>query len=256
MEKRHLDQRLAQMAAEGTRFKPGVNVGDDMTGSDLQARYDAVVLAVGATVGRDLPVPGRELGGILQAMDYLPHANRHAKDTSYDVPVSADGKHVVIIGGGDTGADCLGTTHRQGAASVTQLEILPRPADERPDAQPLADLADDLPHVLGPRGGRRPGLRGEHGALRRRRGRPGAVARARRRRAGRGTVHADRGHGARDPGAARAAGHGLHRVRSRTACSPSSASRSTGAATSPATRRSCRPCRACSSPATRAAVSR
>ncbi len=136
MEKRHLDKRLAQMAAEGTRFKPGVNVGEDMTGSDLQARYDAVVLAVGATVGRDLPVPGRELGGILQAMDYLPHANRHAKDTSYDVPVSANGKHVVIIGGGDTGADCLGTTHRQGAASVTQLEILPRPADERPDVNP------------------------------------------------------------------------------------------------------------------------
>jgi len=136
MEKRHLDKRLAQMAAEGTRFKPGVNVGVDMTGSDLQARYDAVVLAVGATVGRDLPVPGRELGGILQAMDYLPHANRHAKDKSYDVPVSANGKHVVIIGGGDTGADCLGTTHRQGAASVTQLEILPRPADERPDVNP------------------------------------------------------------------------------------------------------------------------
>jgi glutamate synthase (NADPH/NADH) small chain len=136
MEKRHLDQRLAQMAEEGTRFKPGVNVGVDMTGADLHARYDAVVLAVGATVGRDLPVPGRDLGGIMQAMDYLPHANRHASDPSYEVPVSAQGKHVVIIGGGDTGADCLGTVHRQGAASVTQLEILPRPADERPDANP------------------------------------------------------------------------------------------------------------------------
>jgi glutamate synthase (NADPH/NADH) small chain len=136
MEKRHLDQRLAQMAAEGTRFKPGLNVGVDMTGADLHARYDAVVLAVGATVGRDLPVPGRDLGGIMQAMDYLPHANRHASDASYEVPVTAQGKHVVIIGGGDTGADCLGTVHRQGAASVTQLEILPRPADERPDANP------------------------------------------------------------------------------------------------------------------------
>jgi glutamate synthase (NADPH) small chain len=136
MEKRHLDQRLAQMAAEGTRFKPGLNVGVDMTGADLHARYDAVVLAVGATVGRDLPVPGRDLGGIMQAMDYLPHANRHASDSAYEVPVSAQGKHVVIIGGGDTGADCLGTVHRQGAASVTQLEILPRPADERPDANP------------------------------------------------------------------------------------------------------------------------
>jgi glutamate synthase (NADPH/NADH) small chain len=136
MEKRHLDQRLEQMAAEGTRFKPGLNVGGDVTGDDLRARYDAVVLAVGATAGRDLPVPGREHAGILQAMEYLPHANRHVSDPSYDVPVSAKGKHVVIIGGGDTGADCLGTVHRQGAASVTQLEILPRPADARPDANP------------------------------------------------------------------------------------------------------------------------
>jgi glutamate synthase (NADPH) small chain len=136
MEKRHLDRRLAQMAAEGTRFKPGVDVGADLTGSALRARYDAVVLAVGATAGRDLPVPGRELDGILQAMDYLPHANRHVSDPSYDVPVSARDKHVIIIGGGDTGADCLGTTHRQGAKTVTQLEILPRPADERPDANP------------------------------------------------------------------------------------------------------------------------
>jgi glutamate synthase (NADPH) small chain len=136
MEKRHLDRRLAQMVEEGTRFKAGLDVGADVTGADLRARYDAVVLAVGATVGRDLPVPGRELGGILQAMDFLPHANRHASDESYEVPVSAKGKHVVIIGGGDTGADCLGTTHRQGAASVTQLEILARPADERPTANP------------------------------------------------------------------------------------------------------------------------
>ena len=79
MEKRHLDRRLAQMAAEGTRFRPGVDVGVDITGAQLRARYDAVVLAVGATVGRDLPVPGRELGGVLQAMEYLPHANRRAQ---------------------------------------------------------------------------------------------------------------------------------------------------------------------------------
>jgi glutamate synthase (NADPH/NADH) small chain len=136
MEKRHLDRRLAQMAAEGTRFKAGVDVGTDLTGDGLRARFDAVVLAVGATAARDLPVPGRELGGILQAMDYLPHANRHVNEESYEVPVSAEGKHVVIIGGGDTGADCLGTTHRQGAASVTQLEIMPRPEDERPVANP------------------------------------------------------------------------------------------------------------------------
>jgi glutamate synthase (NADPH/NADH) small chain len=136
MEKRHLDRRLQQMADEGTRFKPSVHVGAELTASSLRARYDAVVLAVGATAGRDLPAPGRELAGILQAMEYLPHANRHASDPSYAVPVSAEGKHVVIIGGGDTGADCLGTAHRQGAASVTQLEIMPRPADERPEGNP------------------------------------------------------------------------------------------------------------------------
>ncbi|HEU4911667.1 MAG TPA: glutamate synthase subunit beta [Actinomycetes bacterium] len=136
MEKRHLDRRLAQMTAEGTRFKPGVDIGTDITGSQLRNRYDAVVLAVGATVPRELPVPGRELDGVLQAMDYLPHANRAALDPAYEVPVSARGKHVVIIGGGDTGADCLGTAHRQGAASVTQLEIMPRPADERPATNP------------------------------------------------------------------------------------------------------------------------
>ena len=136
MEKRHLDRRIAQMRAEGTRFKPGVDVGAALSGTELVARYDAVVLAVGATVSRDLPVPGRECAGILQAMEFLPHANRHAADPSYEVPETANGKHVVIIGGGDTGADCLGTVHRQGAASVTQLEILPRPPEQRPDTTP------------------------------------------------------------------------------------------------------------------------
>ena len=136
MEKRHLDRRLAQMSAEGTRFVPGFDVGADLGVEALRARYDAVVLAIGATAARDLPVPGRDLEGVLQAMDYLPHANRAALDDTYEVPVSAHGKHVIIIGGGDTGADCLGTTHRQGAASVTQLEILPRPADERPSTNP------------------------------------------------------------------------------------------------------------------------
>ena len=136
MEKSVLDRRLAQMEAEGTRFRPGVAVGQEVTGQQLRGRYDAVVLAVGSTVGRELDVPGRELGGVLQAMQYLPPANRAALDQPADGLVSAEGKDVIIIGGGDTGADCLGTALRQKARSVTQLEILPRPPDDRPDAQP------------------------------------------------------------------------------------------------------------------------
>jgi glutamate synthase (NADPH/NADH) small chain len=136
MEKRHLDRRLAQMEAEGTRFRPGVDVGRDVTGRQLRNRYDAIVLAVGATAWRDLPVPGRELDGILQAMEYLPPSNRASLGEAVEGQVTSEGKDVVIIGGGDTGADCLGTAHRQGARSVTQLEILPRPPEERPDSQP------------------------------------------------------------------------------------------------------------------------
>jgi glutamate synthase (NADPH/NADH) small chain len=111
-------------------------VGDQLTGDALRERYDAVVLAVGATVARDLPVPGRELAGIHQAMEYLPQANRAALGEDVADQIVATGKHVVIIGGGDTGADCLGTAHRQGAASVTQLEIMPEPPVDRPDSQP------------------------------------------------------------------------------------------------------------------------
>jgi glutamate synthase (NADPH) small chain len=128
MEKRHLDRRVEQMAAEGTRFECGVAV----TSAAQLAGFSAVVLAGGARVPRDLPVPGRSLSGIHQAMEYLPLANRLGPDS----PISAAGKHVVIIGGGDTGADCLGTAHRHGAASVTQLEILPRPPKGRPANQP------------------------------------------------------------------------------------------------------------------------
>jgi glutamate synthase (NADPH/NADH) small chain len=123
------------MEAEGTRFRSGVDVGHDVTGHQLRERYDAVVLAVGATAWRDLDVPGRDLDGLMQAMQYLPPANRAALGEEF-TGVSAQGKDVVIIGGGDTGADCLGTALRQGARSVTQLEILPRPADERPSNQP------------------------------------------------------------------------------------------------------------------------
>jgi glutamate synthase (NADPH/NADH) small chain len=197
MEKRHLDRRLIQMLAEGTEFRCGVEAGHDVTAVKLRAEYAAIVLACGATVPRGLPVPGSELAGIHQAMEYLPPANRavaaadgagggragdgrrrhghghvadrraghgrvaeeHAVDghagggrmladgrlaDSRQAPVarvpetaiSARGRDVVIIGGGDTGADCLGTALRQGAASVTQLEILPRPPDQRPISQP------------------------------------------------------------------------------------------------------------------------
>ncbi len=136
MEKRHLDRRLDQMRREGTVFRSGVAVGDQVTGPQLVERFDAVVLAMGATVPRDLPITGRGLGGIHQAMEFLPQSNRAALGHRVDDQVVATGKHVVIIGGGDTGADCLGTAHRQKAASVTQLEIMGHPTDERPPGQP------------------------------------------------------------------------------------------------------------------------
>ena len=138
MEKRHIERRLDQMSAEGTKFRTGVEVGVDIPVADLQADFDALVLAGGATQWRDLPIEGRELRGIHQAMEYLPWANM-AQEGDLDpseVPISAEGQRVVIIGGGDTGADCLGTAHRQGAVSVHQFEIMPRPPDERSDANP------------------------------------------------------------------------------------------------------------------------
>jgi glutamate synthase (NADPH/NADH) small chain len=136
MEKRHLDRRLSQMAEEGTEFRTRVEVGTDVTGAELVAGNDAVVLACGATDWRDLPIPGRELDGIHQAMEFLPWANRVQEGDLDTPPISAEGKDVVIIGGGDTGADCLGTSHRQGARSVHQFEIMPRPPDERPSSNP------------------------------------------------------------------------------------------------------------------------
>jgi glutamate synthase (NADPH/NADH) small chain len=176
LEKRFLDRRLDQMRAEGTSFVCGISVGTEraadagafepgagatargaagsgaaesalrppavgegvVSAAEIQAGYDAVVLAVGATVPRDLSVSGRELPGIHQAMEYLPHANRAvtASDPAAATPISAAGKRVVIIGGGDTGADCLGTVHRQGARSVHQFEIMPRPPDQRDPSTP------------------------------------------------------------------------------------------------------------------------
>ena len=141
MEKRHLDRRLAQMAAEGTIFKAGVNVGVDITAEQLRAGFDAVVLAGGATAWRELPIPGRQLDGIHQAMEYLPWANRAQQGDPVlgvdgEPPITAKGKNVIIIGGGDTGADCLGTVHRQGAVDVHQFEIMPRPPDSRAESTP------------------------------------------------------------------------------------------------------------------------
>ncbi|MEV6103328.1 glutamate synthase subunit beta [Streptomyces sp. NPDC051940] len=136
MEKRHINRRIEQMRAEGTKFRTGIEIGRDLDARQLKKRYDAVVIAAGATTARDLPVPGRELTGVYQAMEYLPLANKVQEGDYVVSPVSAEGKHVVVIGGGDTGADCVGTAHRQGAASVTQLEIMPRPSEERPGHQP------------------------------------------------------------------------------------------------------------------------
>ena len=136
MEKSVLDKRLDQMRREGTVFRAGIDVGEDLTADQLKDRYDAIVLAVGATLPRDLPATGRELDGIHQAMEFLPQSNRASLGVEVPDQITAHGKHVVIIGGGDTGADCLGTSTRQGAASITQLEIMPEPPGDRPANQP------------------------------------------------------------------------------------------------------------------------
>jgi glutamate synthase (NADPH/NADH) small chain len=124
------------MLAEGTEFRCGIEAGVDITVAELREQYAGIVLACGATVPRGLSVPGADLAGIHQAMEYLPLANRAVAGAEGEPAISARGRHAVIIGGGDTGADCLGTAIRQGAASVTQLEILPRPPDHRPASQP------------------------------------------------------------------------------------------------------------------------
>jgi len=141
MEKRHIDRRLEQMAAEGTEFRTGAAVGENIDVDVLMASNDAVVLACGATAWRDLDVPGRDLANIHQAMEYLPLANRVQLGDMDASPIDVKGRDVVIIGGGDTGADCLGTAHRQGAASVTQLEIMPRPPEERAASNPWPQYA-------------------------------------------------------------------------------------------------------------------
>ena len=141
MEKRHLDRRIEQMEAEGTEFRTNAVVGEGVDIEVLLASYDAIVLACGATAARDLPVPGRELAGIHQAMEYLPWANKVQEGDLAGSPIDVAGKHVIIIGGGDTGADCLGTAHRQRALSVTQLEIMPQPPDIRAAGNPWPQFA-------------------------------------------------------------------------------------------------------------------
>jgi glutamate synthase (NADPH/NADH) small chain len=136
MEKRHIDRRIRQMEEEGTRFRTGVTVGVDVTWAELHDRYDAVIVATGAPVGRDINIPGRDLNGIHLAMDYLAPVNSVVAGEQHVEAIDVAGKHVIILGGGDTGADCLGTALRQGAASVTTLAIGKRPSDERPANQP------------------------------------------------------------------------------------------------------------------------
>ncbi|MBW0104880.1 glutamate synthase subunit beta [Pseudonocardia sp. KRD291] len=136
MEKKRLDRRLDQMVAEGTLFRASTDVGTDITVEQLRSDFDAVVLSGGATAWRDIPAEGRDAEGVYQAMEFLPWAN-HVQQGDIDAPeITAEGKDVVIIGGGDTGADCLGTSHRQGARSVTQLEIMPTPPEHRTDHMP------------------------------------------------------------------------------------------------------------------------
>jgi len=135
LEKPIIDRRLEQMVAEGVTFEPGVNVGQDLSARYLQRTFDAILLAMGAGEPRPLDVPGADLGGVHFAMDFLTQQNRRvagdSADEEDDEAIHARGKHVVVIGGGDTGSDCVGTSVRQGAASVTQLEILPRPPEGR-----------------------------------------------------------------------------------------------------------------------------
>ncbi len=136
MEKRHIDRRIEQMEAEGTRFRLGVSIGIDITWEELRSRYDAVVIATGASKPRDLQIPGRDLAGVHFAMNYLTQANRVVSGEGVEDQIVASGKNVIILGGGDTGADCLGTATRQGAMSVTTLAIGQQPPSERSENQP------------------------------------------------------------------------------------------------------------------------
>ncbi len=136
MEKHLIDRRIGQMQAEGVKFKPNSTVGGNVPVEELRKKFDAILLAGGAEQPRNLNVPGRELQGIHFAMEFLPQQNRRCEGDQVADQIQATGKHVIIIGGGDTGADCVGTSHRQGAASVTQFELLPKPPETRAASTP------------------------------------------------------------------------------------------------------------------------
>jgi glutamate synthase (NADPH) small chain len=152
IEKSVVERRLAQLASEGVEFRYGVNVGVDIAVEELREKFDAVVVATGARVPRDLPVPGRELDGVHFAMDYLYQRNRFvAGAPAPERVISAAGKHVIVIGGGDTGADCVANAHREGPASVTQIELIGAPPAHRPDdvtPWPLWPLKLRVPYAL------------------------------------------------------------------------------------------------------------
>jgi glutamate synthase (NADPH) small chain len=134
MEKHLIDRRMAQMSLEGVDFRPGVEVGKDLAAEQLLSEFDAVVMAGGAEQPRDLPVPGRDLGGVHFAMEFLPQQNCVVAGDTVSGQIMATGKHVVVIGGGDTGSDCVGTSNRHGAKSVTQFELLPQPPEQEEKA--------------------------------------------------------------------------------------------------------------------------
>jgi glutamate synthase (NADPH/NADH) small chain len=141
MEKRHLDRRMEQMKTEGVEFKVNSNIGHNIPFEDLQKNFDAIVLTGGATQPRNLPVPGRDLKGIHFAMEYLTQSNKVQQGDKVENQIHAKDKHVIVIGGGDTGADCIGTAHRQGAKSVTSLEVLPKPPKSRAANNPWPEWA-------------------------------------------------------------------------------------------------------------------
>ena len=221
----------ADDAPRASKFRTNVHVGRNITGDELRSEFDAILLAGGAEQPRDLPVPGRELKGIHFAMEFLPQQNKRCAGDEVPDQILATGKRVVIIGGGDTGADCLGTSHRQKAASVHQFEIMPKPPDDRAPQTPVAVVAAAIARRKLARRGRH--ARVEHGhraftgdeqrqreeAARRARG-PAAEVRA----DPRHRIH----HGCRSG----AAGHGIHRAGAAAACSSSSAWRWMRAATS------------------------